>query len=168
MGFVKTDIKTIEKNVFRMIGDEWAQVTAKKDGQVNTMTVSWGGMGVLWGKEVATIYIRPQRYTKEFIDAGEMFTMSFFGGAYKKELGYLGKVSGRDEDKIKTAGFEVEMVEDQPTFAQSSLVLVCRKLYEDKIKPELFKESWIDEKWYPDKDYHTMYIAEIVGAYVRE
>ena len=142
MGFVKTDIKTIEKNVFRMIGDEWALVTAKKDGQVNTMTVSWGGMGVLWGKEVATIYIRPQRYTKEFIDA--------------------------DEDKIKTAGFEVEMVEDQPTFAQSSLVLVCRKLYEDKIKPELFKESWIDEKWYPDKDYHTMYIAEIVGAYVRE
>ncbi len=66
MGFVKTDIKTIEKNVFRMIGDEWALVTAKKDGQVNTMTVSWGGMGVLWGKEVATIYIRPQRYTKEF------------------------------------------------------------------------------------------------------
>ena len=83
MGFVKTDIKTIEKNVFRMIGDEWALVTAKKDGQVNTMTVSWGGMGVLWGKEVATIYIRPQRYTKEFIDAGEMVTMSFFGGAYK-------------------------------------------------------------------------------------
>ncbi|MGI6012162.1 MAG: flavin reductase [Ruminococcus sp.] len=165
MGFQKKEVKDIEKNVFRMIGDEWMLVSAKKDGKVNTMTVSWGGMGILWGKEVATVYIRPQRYTKEFIDGGEMFTLSFFGGEYKKELGYLGKVSGRDEDKIKAVDFHVEMVEDQPAFAESELVLVCRKLYEDKIKPELFKEAWIDEKWYPDKDYHTMYIAEIVGAY---
>lgn len=168
MAFEKKDVREIEKNVFRMISDEWMLVTAQKDGKVNTMTASWGGLGVLWGKEVATLYIRPQRYTKEFIDAGEMFTLSFFGGGHMKELGYLGKVSGRDEDKIKAVDFHVEMVEGQPTFAESELVLVCRKLYEDKIKPEFFKEAEIDKKWYPDKDYHTMYIAEITGAYVKK
>ncbi len=109
-----------------MIGDEWMLVTAQKEGVVNTMTASWGGVGVLWGKNVATIYIRPQRYTKEFIDAGEMFTLSFFGGGYKKEMGHIGSVSGRDEDKIKTVGFHVETVEGQPAFAESSLVLVCK------------------------------------------
>lgn len=161
------NVRDIEKNVFRMISDEWMLLTAKKDGKVNTMTVSWGGFGVLWGKDVATLYIRPQRYTKEFIDAGEMFTLSFFGGEHMKELGYLGKVSGRDEDKIKAVDFHVEMVEEQPAFAESKMVFICKKLYEDTIKPELFKEAWIDEKWYPDKDYHTMYIAEITAAYCR-
>lgn len=165
MAFQKTEVKDIAKNPFRMIGDEWMLVTAEKDGKVNTMTASWGGAGVLWGKNVVTLYIRPQRYTKEFIDAGEMFTLSFFGGEHKKELGHLGSVSGRDEDKIGAVDFHVEMVDGQPAFEESSLVLVCKKLYEDKIKPELFKEAWIDERWYPDKDYHTMYIAEIVGAY---
>ena len=165
MIFQKTEVKDITKNPFQMIGDEWMLVTAQKEGVVNTMTASWGGVGVLWGKNVATIYIRPQRYTKEFIDAGEMFTLSFFGGGYKKEMGHIGSVSGRDEDKIKTVGFHVETVEGQPAFAESSLVFVCKKLYEDSIKPELFKEAWLDEKWYPDKDYHVMYIAEIVAAY---
>lgn len=167
MGFEKTAVKELDKNVFSMIGDEWMLVSAEKDGVVNTMTASWGGVGILWGKEVATIYLRPQRYTKEFVDAGEMFTLSFFGGDHKEELGYLGKVSGRDEDKIKKVDFHVEMVDGQPTFEESNLVFVCKKLYEDTIKPELFKEAWIDEKWYPDKDYHTMYIAEIVSVYTK-
>ena len=167
MEFQKTTVKELDNNVFCMIGDEWMLVSARKGDKVNTMTVSWGGVGVLWGKEVATIFIRPQRYTKEFIDAGEMFTLSCFGGEYKKELGYLGKVSGRDEDKIKAVDFHLEMIENQPAFAESRLVFVCRKLYEDTFRPELFKESWIDEKWYPNKDYHTMYIAEIVSVYTK-
>lgn len=167
MGFQKISVKELDYNVFHMLDDEWALVSAKKDGAVNTMTVSWGGAGILWGKEVATIYIRPNRYTKEFIDAGNMFTISFFGGDHKKELGYLGKVSGRDEDKIKTVGFHVEMIEDQPTFEESNLVFVCKKLYADTIKSECFLERELDEKWYPDEEYHTMYIAEIVSAYTK-
>ena len=82
-----------------------------------------------------------------------------------KELGYLGKVSGRDEDKIAKSGLHVEMVDGQPTFEEASQVLVCKKLYHDTMKPENFYGTEEDEKWYLDKDYHTMYIAEIVAAY---
>lgn len=165
MAFQKVDVKELNMNPFKMIGDDWMLITALKAGKVNTMTASWGGVGVLWGKNVVTVYIRPQRYTKEFVDAGETFTLSFFGGGYKKELGYLGKVSGRDEDKIRNAELQIEMIDGEPAFTNSQLVLVCKKLYQDPIKPELFKDGDIDSKWYPQKDYHMMYIAEITAAY---
>ena len=93
----KMDIKSMEMKPFEKIGSEWMLITAQKDGKVNTMTASWGGIGILWNKPVATAYIRPQRYTKEFVDNNEVFTLSFFGGEYMKEMGYLGRVSGKDE-----------------------------------------------------------------------
>ncbi len=164
----KTDIGQLDMNAVRMIGDEWMLITAKKGETANTMTASWGGLGVLWGKPVATVYIRPQRYTKEFVDAGDQFTLSFFGGDCKKEMGYLGKVSGRDEDKIAKSGLTLTDVDGEPAFKEAKLVLVCRKLYEDDIKPELFIDPEIDGKWYPDRDYHRMYIAEITAAYAAE
>ena len=95
-----------DQSVFRLIGKEWMLVTAKnQEGKVNTMTASWGGFGVMWGKNVAVTVLRPQRYTKEFIDQSESFTLSFYDDTFKKDLSYLGSVSGRDEDKIaKTRG----------------------------------------------------------------
>lgn len=86
MGFKKVDVKTLEMKPFEKIGSEWMLISAAKDGKANTMTASWGGIGVLWGKNVATVYIRPQRHTKEFVDAGDTFTISFFGGEHMKEL----------------------------------------------------------------------------------
>ena len=80
MGFKKVDVKTLDMKPFEKIGSEWMLISAAKDGKANTMTASWGGIGVLWGKNVATVYIRPQRHTKEFVDAGDTFTISFFGG----------------------------------------------------------------------------------------
>lgn len=166
MGFIKTDIKTMDMMPFEKIGSEWMLITAEKEGKVNTMTASWGGLGVLWGKNVATVYIRPQRYTKEFVDANDTFTLSFFGGDCMKEMGYLGKVSGREEaDKIEKAGLHTEMADGYPTFAEATQVFVCKKLYHDTIKPENFYGPEEDAKWYPDKDYHTMYIAEVVAVY---
>ena len=85
MGFKKVDVKTLEMKPFEKIGSEWMLISAAKDGKANTMTASWGGIGVLWGKNVATVYIRPQRHTKEFVDAGDTFTISFFGGEHMKE-----------------------------------------------------------------------------------
>ena len=127
------------------------------------------GIGVLWGKNVATVYIRPQRHTKEFVDAGDTFTISFFGGGHMKELGYLGKVSGKDvPDKIEQSGLHLTEVDGQPGFEEATQVLVCKKLYHDEIKPENFYEPEEDERWYPEKDYHTMYIAEIRECWVRE
>lgn len=162
----KVDIKAMDMQPFTKIGSEWTLITAMCDGKVNTMTASWGGLGVLWGKNVATVYIRPQRYTREFVDGSDTFTLSFFGGACKKEMGYLGKVSGKDvPNKIEQAGLHIELVDGQPTFAEATQTLVCKKLYRDCIKPENFLCKEEDEKWYPTKDYHIVYIAEIVGAY---
>lgn len=84
-----------------MIGKEWLLITAEKDGKANTMTASWGGVGVLWGKNVATLYIRPQRYTKEFVDASDTLSLSVLDESFRKTLNYLGTVSGRDENKIE-------------------------------------------------------------------
>ena len=154
----------LDKNVFHMIGREWLLVTAEKEGKVNTMTASWGGLGVMWGKNVAYIVLRPQRYTKEFVDAGETFSLSVLDEEYRKTLSYLGTVSGRDEDKITKAGLTVEHADGTPYFGEANTVLVCRKLYAQNYDPACFIDKSCDEKWYPDKDYHTMYIAEIVEA----
>lgn len=166
MNLKEIDIKTLQKNPFAMIGDEWMLITAEKDGKINTMTASWGGVGIMWGKTVATAYIRPQRYTKEFVDAGDLFTLTFFGGAHKKDMGYLGSVSGLQEpDKIEKTNLHPAMIDGQPTFEEASLVLVCRKMYVQEMKPECFVSDEEIEKWYPNRDFHVMYMAEIVKAY---
>ena len=94
----------ISKNVFDMIGKQWMLVGAAKDGKVNAMTASWGGLGVMWGKNVAFVFIRQTRYTKEFVDNGETFSLSFFGDDQRKMLNYMGTVSGRDADKVSECG----------------------------------------------------------------
>lgn len=160
--------EALQKNPFSLIGQEWMLVTAQKADKVNTMTAAWGGLGVMWGKNVAFVVIRPGRYTREFIDSAETFSLSFFDGGYKKELGYLGSVSGRDEDKIAKAGLTVTNVQGTPYFEEASLVLVCRKLYNQAMLPDCFVDKASDEKWYPNKDYHILYIAEIEQVLAKE
>ena len=127
MKFEKIDITKENINPFQRIGQDWMLISAEREGKVNTMTASWGMMGVFWGKNVVTVGIRPQRFTKEFVDAGEFFTLTFFDGERKEEMGYLGKVSGRDEDKISKVGFHVVKTdEEQPTFEEGKMVFVCK------------------------------------------
>lgn len=90
----------LKKTPFEMIGKDWMLVTAGNHNKVNTMTASWGGLGVMWGKDVAFTVIRPQRYTKEFIDREETVSLSFYNENYRKQLSLFGSVSGRDRDKI--------------------------------------------------------------------
>ena len=144
-----------------MIGKDWLLITAEKDGKVNTMTASWGGVGVLWNKKVAYIFIRPQRYTKEFVDFSDRLSVCVLPNSYRKELAYLGNVSGKDEDKISNANLKVQKYEDVPYFDEARLTLICRKLYAQDLKEECFIEKDIIDKWYPEKDYHTMYVVEI-------
>ena len=153
-------------NAFQEIGDNWTLITARNGERVNTMTASWGGLGVLWGRDVATVYIRQTRYTREFVDAQEYFTLSLFDG-HRKALALLGTKSGRDGNKIAEAGFHVEMLEGQPAFAESKAVMICRKLYQDDIPLDRLPAD-IVEKFYDDGDYHTMYIGEILALYVQE
>ena len=108
--------EALEKSPFQMIGKDWMLVTAEKDGKANTMTASWGGLGVMWGKNVAFIVIRPQRYTKEFIDGSDTLSLSFYDESFRKQLSYLGAVSGRDEDKIAKAGLTLTHDGETPYF----------------------------------------------------
>ena len=139
-------------------------ITAGTAEHCNTMTASWGGLGVLWGAPAATCYIRPQRYTKEFVDREEYFTLSFFGEEWRKALSLCGSKSGREVDKVKECGFTVKTADcGAPYFEEASLVLVCRKRFAQEMDPNLMPDA-VKEKWYPEKDYHTMYIGEIVQA----
>lgn len=157
----KTDMT--EKSVFSLIGEKWMLVAATdKNGKTNAMTASWGGLGVLWGKKVAFVFIRPQRYTKKFVDDADVFSLSFFDDSYKKMLGYMGKVSGRDEDKIAKSGLSVKDVDGAPVFDEASLTLVCRKMYRRTLDEKCFIDESNIDKWYPEKDYHDVYVAEII------
>ena len=136
--FKKVSVYELGYNPFQEINHEWNLITAKNSkGEVNTMTASWGAQGILWGKPTCTVYVRQSRYTKTFIDDQDYFTVSLFdGNTYRKQLTTLGRVSGRDTDKIKDVNFHIAMVEDQPTFEEAKAVFVCKKMYQDDIKIE--------------------------------
>ena len=105
MAFHEVPIESLEFNPFEKISKQWMLITAGDEKKSNTMTASWGGVGIMWGKNVATAYIRPNRYTKEFVDATDHFTLSFLPEDERKALNYCGTVSGRDvEDKWAAAG----------------------------------------------------------------
>lgn len=153
---------------FKLIGEDWMLITAEKEGKVNTMTASWGGFGVMWGKNVAYIVIRPQRYTKEFVDNADAFSLTFYADSFKKVLGYLGATSGRDEDKIGKSNLTVQRTDGIPYFAEAKIAILCNKLYAQEYKPEFFIAQELNAKWYPDVDHHTLYIAEVIKILVKE
>lgn len=155
-------------NPFRMIGEQWMLVTAGNERGYNTMTASWGGLGVLWNKNVATIYIRPQRYTKEFIDANEQFTLSFFSSKYRPALSLCGSKSGREVDKAKETGLTPIHSDGVTYFAEAEIVLLCKKLYRQSMDPSCFLDSSLIDANYPQNDFHEIYIAEITKILVKE
>lgn len=161
MSFQESNIRELKESAVKLISDDWALVTAGNQEQWNTMTVSWGGLGELWGKDVAFIFIRPQRYTYEFLEREEYFTMSFFGGGYKKELALCGAKSGREIDKAKQTGLTPFFTGRAVAIEQAKLVLVCRKLAYQDIDPAGFLDRTIDAACYPAKDYHRMYVGAI-------
>lgn len=159
--------EALSENPFQMIGKDWMLITAGTEESCNTMTASWGGLGVMWGKPVAFVVIRPQRYTKEFVDAGETFSLSFLPNEYQKTLGYLGTVSGRTENKIEKAGLTVAFDSNTPYFEEANTVLLCKKLFAQPYEADSFLYEETKEKWYPNEDYHVLYIAEIEKVLVK-
>lgn len=164
--FQELDPKALQGNVFSLFDDRWTLITAGTQDHCNTMTASWGGLGVLWNKNVATIYVRPQRYTYEFLENTSHFTLSFFSEEWRKELAYCGTASGRDEDKFAHCGFHVAMAgEEAPYIREADLVLVCKKLYWNDLDPAHMDQCGLDR--YPEQDYHRMYIGEITKVLVK-
>ena len=167
MAFKEVDIKSLTFNPFTKIGSEWMLITAGDQSGYNTMTASWGGLGVLWGKNVAFIFIRKSRYTKEFIDANEFFSITFLSGQYRDALNYCGSHSGRDEDKFAAAGLTLATRHNIPYVDEGNFVLLCEKMSATRITEDSFLLPEIKEKWYKDGDMHTMYVAEIIDILAR-
>ncbi len=164
------DIKTLQMNPFDKIGRGWMLITAGDADKHNTMTASWGGLGILWGRNAATCYVRHHRYTFGFMEEKDYFSLGFFDEKYRASLNLCGTKSGRDCDKPKEAGLTPVFGELAPYYAESSLVLICKKLYRQDFNEELFTDGGkIMEEIYPQKDLHRIYIGEIVKAlgYVR-
>ncbi|MCU0858129.1 MAG: flavin reductase [Pontiellaceae bacterium] len=152
----------LNESVFRLIGKEWMLITAGNLNCWNTMTASWGAMGELWFKPVVFTFIRPQRCTLAFAEREPLFTLSFFDETYRDALNFCGAHSGRDCDKAKETGLTPFKTEPGAVaFKEARLILVCRKLAVQNVDPAGFLDPGI-EKNYPEKDYHRMFIGEVL------
>jgi len=165
--FQPCPIEMLEFNPFTKIGKEWALITAGTKDKANTMTISWGGMGVLWGKNVVYVFIRDSRYTKEFIDKNGFFSLSFLGEEHRNSLSYCGSHSGRNEDKFANTGLSLGSKHGIPYIDEGNLVFLCEKLSATRIDKDSFLSPDINTKWYNDGDMHTMYVAEIIEVLAR-
>ena len=165
VSFTPCKIKSLDANVFSLLDDDWMLITAGKTGSFNTMTASWGGFGILWNKPSAFIFIRPQRFTLGFIENEDHFTLSFFDEKYRDILNFCGTRSGKDVDKIGGTGLTpVETKNGGIFFEQAGMMLECRKVYRDRIKPENFIIQEVEKKIYREKDYHYLFIGEIISC----
>ena len=164
----KTSLETLGKeDPFRLIGKEWMLVTAGDISGYNTMTASWGGMGWLWNKPVAFIFIRPERFTHDFLETNAQVTLSFYNEEYRQALQICGTKSGRDTDKVAEAGLTpVELESGSITFAQARLTVDCRKLFKSAMHESDFIEKSILDTWYGKKGgLHDIYVLEIENVY---
>ena len=161
------NIRELKDNFVKMISNDWALLTAGKSDNFNTMTVSWGGIGELWNKDVCFVFVRPQRYTYEFMEKNNHFSLSFFGGEHKKELGVCGSKSGRDIDKTAETGFLPIDLGEAVGFEQAKVNVVLKKLAYQDMKPDGFIDETIINN-YANNDFHRIYVGEIVKVIVEE
>ncbi len=165
------DARELTDNFFETISKEWMLVTAGTKDSFNMMTASWGCVGWLWNKPVAVIFIRPERYTHDFIERGDTLTLSFLGHGdhERKALTICGTKSGRDTDKAEEAGLHpIETEGGEVTFGEARLTMVCRKLYKDTMKECNFIDKSLVQ-WYGEKGgYHDVYVLEIEKCLVKE
>ncbi len=156
------------ENIFETLGKKWFLISAQKDDKINAMTASWGGIGILWNKPVVYIFVRPQRYTNTLIDATTTFSLSFFPEEYRDILRYMGRVSGKEEDKIKESGLQLIQDTEAPMYKESDVTIICEKLYHQQLNPNGFINQKINDQHYPSHDHHIMYVGEIKQIYQKK
>lgn len=158
------DPKQIPDNLIRLISDDWMLVSAGNTDKWNTMTASWGGLGCIWGKPSAFIFIRPQRYTLEFLEANDTFSLCFFGPEHRQALSLAGSRSGRDFDKMHGLGLTARDSGGTVVFDEARLSLICRKVYRQDMAPGCFTDGALISDFYSASDYHRMYIGQIAAC----
>lgn len=166
--FQKTDIKRLKDNFFKVLDDDWMLITAGNSEKFNMMTASWGTMGILWNKPVAICFIRPHRYTFQFAEQSDYYTLSFFDPSDRRILNICGNKSGRDIDKVRETGL-VPMITRSGNigYEQARMVMECRILYADYFEENHFIIEEVAKRNYPSKDFHRFYIGEIMNCYIR-
>ena len=159
-------IKELELRPFAAWDDMWFLLTAgeNRPGQFNSMTVSWGALGWIWGRPLAIVVVRPQRHTRQFIDRFDTFSLCTFPEAHRRTLNMLGTLSGRDSDKMNRCGLTPIALSQIacPGFEEAELILECRKTYFSNLDPQHFLADFIAPNY--KGDYHRMYFGEVVAA----
>lgn len=160
------DLKKFNLAPLYAIDQEWALLTVGEKERFNTMTISWGGLGTIWNKPVVTVYVKPIRYTYEFMENNEYFTISFYDKEYRKDLGILGSKSGRDMDKVSLTKLTPEFLDNATSFKEAKLTIVCKKIYFqdldiNNINTDSVPQSEVD-RFYKTEPVHRMYIGEVV------
>jgi len=166
--FKEIEIKSLKDNVFKILDDEWMLITAGTRDSFNMMTASWGSFGILWNLPIAIAFVRPHRHTFNFMNSNDQFTLSFFAEEHRHILNFCGQHSGRHVDKTKETGLIPFFTkEGSISFEQARLILECRKIYMEDLKADHFIEKEIIHKNYPNKDFHRLFIGEIIHCYVK-
>ena len=164
--FITISPYEMEGNPFQMIDKQWMLITAGNEQKANTMTASWGGLGILWNKPVSFAFIRPTRHTYGFTEREDTYSLCFFGEEYRDALRLCGTVSGRDRDKIAEAGLTLRHDGVAPYFDEAQTVLICRKLHYQDIDPAGFLDPAIHGHY--NNDYHRVYVGEILQVLTRK
>lgn len=157
-------------NPFDLFGRDWLALTAGAAPEhFNSMTIAWGHLGTLWERgthanrlPTAIVYVRPSRYTRELLEQEPLFTLCHFPSAYRNVLGYLGSHSGKDGRKMEAAGLTPVFSDGTAYFAEADLIFICRKLYCGALNEGGFADMALVDFNYPEKDFHTMYVGEII------
>lgn len=160
------DLKNFNLAPLYKLDQEWALLTSGTKDKFNTMTISWGGFGTIWNKPVVTVYVKPNRYTYEFMENNEYFTISFYDEEYKKDLGILGSKSGKKKDKVSLTKLTPDFLNKGISFKESKLTIICKKIYfQDleisNIDCKSISKSELD-RFYKNEPMHRMYIGEVV------
>ena len=166
MTFTEINPKDLEENAIKLIGLDWMLIASGDMKKYNMMTASWGGIGVLWHKPVCFVFVRPSRYTYEFIEANQNFSLNFLSNDYKDVLNFCGSKSGRDVNKMKEVNITPKENQETIYFEESQIVLFCKKLYYHDLQSENFLHQ-IQDKFYKNGNFHRLYIAEILQCYVK-
>jgi flavin reductase (DIM6/NTAB) family NADH-FMN oxidoreductase RutF len=156
----------LNDNLFDLLDKQWMLITAGTENKYNSMTASWGGFGILWNKPIAIIFIRPHRFTYNFVEDNSTFNLSFFSEKYRPALQFMGSKSGRDFDKAKETGLTpIISPNNCIAYEEARLNIDCKKLYFGDLDPKNFIDSALIKRNYPTKDFHRFYFGEILGCY---
>lgn len=165
-GYKRISPDKIPGNIIKLLND-WMLITSGVEDNLNVMTASWGGLGVLWDRPIALNFINPTRFTVSTMEKGDTYTLSFYTEAYKEALEYCGNNSGRDTDKIKGSGLTpIKTPNGATAFSEAWMIIECRKIVDQQISSDAVKDKPLAAEW-SKNGYHKIYIGEILNVWIK-